>query len=90
MKKSELQQLIREELLREMNADITIDYNVWAFIITDGKGNILTQSGEFVKKPLASKMAIFDDIMSINRKVEDLKKKGITAYGYELSNSWDK
>lgn len=90
MKKSELKHIIREELLSEMNADVTIDYDVWAFIITDGKGNILTQSGEFVKEPLASKMAIFDDIMSAGRKVKELKGKGITAFGYELSNSWDK
>jgi hypothetical protein len=90
MKKSELRQIIKEELLREMNGDVTIDYDVWAFIITDGKGNILNKSGEFVKKPLASKMAIFDDIMSVGRKIKELKGKGITAFGYELSNSWDK
>jgi hypothetical protein len=90
VKKSELRQIIKEELLREMNGDVTIEYDVWAFIITDGKGNILTKSGEFVKKPLASKMAIFDDIMSTGRKVKELKDKGITAFGYELSNSWDK
>jgi hypothetical protein len=35
-------------------------------------------------------MAIFDDIMSTGRKVKELKDKGITAFGYELSNSWDK
>jgi hypothetical protein len=90
MKKSQLQQIIKEELLREMNGDVTIDYDVWAFIITDGEGNILTKSGKFEKKPLASKMAIFDDIMSTGRKVKELKNKGITAFGYELSNSWDK
>jgi uncharacterized protein YegL len=90
MKKSQLQQIIKEELLREMNGDVTIDYDVWAFIITDGEGNILTKSGKFEKKPLASKMAIFDDIMSAGRKVKELKNKGITAFGYELSNSWDK
>ena len=90
MKKSELQQIIKEELLREMNSDVTIDYNVWAFIITDGKDNILTKSGKFEKKPLASEMAIFDGIISVGRKVKELENKSITAYGYELSNSWDK
>ena len=87
---SDLRQIIKEVLFREMNSDVTINYDVWAFIITDGKGNILTKSEKFEKKPLASDMAIFDDIMSAGRKVKELKDKGITAFGYELSNSWDK
>ena len=82
--------MIREMLLKEKSDNITIDYKVWAFIITDGKGNILNQSGNFVRKPIPSEMAIFDGIIDVGRKVEELKNKGITAFGYQLSNSWDK
>ena len=92
MKKSELQQLIKEEILKELSNDnMSLDYGIWVFIIVNSKKEILTKDGSFKRKPTPTDMEIFDDIMHVSKKFKELKSKGITdVFGYELNNKYDK
>jgi len=91
MKTSQLRQLIREEIIRELNQDALIYDKIWIFIIVKADTEeILTKSGIFKQKPYPTEMEIFDDLIDVSSKIRELEKKGEKNLStYELNNSWD-